>query len=436
MICDMQTSHSLPVAVIGAGPIGLAAAAHLLERGETPIVFEMSESVAGNVRSWRHVRVFSRWADNIDLASKRLLVAEGWTPPPDEGLPTGNDLLTLYLEPLANTPVMSPHIYLGTRVVGIGRKNVDKMKEEGRDASPFIIRTVDRSGTERGYEARAVIDASGTWANPNPIGAGGLTAMGEEAAADRIFYGVPDVLGTEVERYRNRTVMVVGSGHSAFQVLLDLAKLREADPRAKIYWALRRRPAATTFGGGDLDELPARGALGQKLRSLVVEGGLTVLAPLLIERVTRDDDMLTVSGVDDGGVSMGATVDEIVAVTGSRPDFGFLREVRLDIDPAVEAVASIAPLIDPNVHSCGTVPPHGEAALRQPEKDFYIVGHKSYGRAPTFLMMTGYEQVRSVVAALSGDIEAARRVDLVLPDTGIELLGDDAVYGLEAALPQ
>jgi hypothetical protein len=260
--------------------------------------------------------------------------------------------------------------------------------------------------------------------------------MGEEAAADRIFYGVPDVLGTEVERYRNRTVMVVGSGHSAFQVLLDLAKLREADPRAKIYWALRRRPAATTFGGGDLDELPARGALGQKLRSLVVGGGLTVLAPFLIERVTRDDDMLTVNGVDDEGVSTGVFVDEIVAVTGSRPDFGFLREVRLNIDPAVEAVAGIAPLIDPNVHSCGTVPPHGEAALRQPEKDFYIVGHKSYGRAPTFLMMTGYEQVRSVVASLAGDTEAARRVDLVLPDTGIELLGDDAVYGLEAALPQ
>jgi hypothetical protein len=71
------------------------------------------------------------------------------------------------------------------------------------------------------------------------------------------------------------------------------------------------------------------------------------------------------------------------------------------------------------VHSCGSVPPHGEAELRHPEAGFYVVGMKSYGRAPTFLMLTGYEQVRSVVAAIAGDMEAARNVELVLPATGV-----------------
>jgi hypothetical protein len=108
-----------------------------------------------------------------------------------------------------------------------------------------------------------------------------------------------------------------------------------------------------------------------------------------------------------------------------------LRELRLELDPIVESPATLAPLIDPNVHSCGSVPPHGAAELRQPEKDFYIVGMKSYGRAPTFLMLTGYEQVRSVACALTGDWEGARDVQLVLPETGVcsSDVGDLAAAG-------
>ena len=119
------------------------------------------------------------------------------------------------------------------------------------------------------------------------------------------------------------------------------------------------------------------------------------------------------------GGQQGYYADELIVCTGARPDLAMLRELRLDLDPAVEATRSLAPLIDPNLHSCGTVRPHGEAELRQPEKDFYIIGMKSYGRAPTFLMATGYEQARSVVAALCGDWEAARAVRLNLPETGV-----------------
>ena len=112
-------------------------------------------------------------------------------------------------------------------------------------------------------------------------------------------------------------------------------------------------------------------------------------------------------------------MDEIIGATGFRPDLDLLSEVRLALDPAVDAPAALAPLIDPNLHSCGSVPPHGAEELKHPDADLYIVGMKSYGRAPTFLMLTGYEQVRSVAAAIAGDWEAARDVQLVLPETGV-----------------
>jgi hypothetical protein len=111
--------------------------------------------------------------------------------------------------------------------------------------------------------------------------------------------------------------------------------------------------------------------------------------------------------------------DELIVATGFRPDLSFLREVRTALDPALECPLALAPLIDPNVHSCGTVRPHGARELAQPETGFYFAGMKSYGRAPTFLMMTGYEQVRSIIADIAGDNEAAERVELVLPETGV-----------------
>ena len=224
--------------------------------------------------------------------------------------------------------------------------------------------------------------------------------------------------------------MVVGGGHSAFQALLDLGRLRALHPATSVHWVLRNPLKASTFGGGNSDELPARGRLGQRLVRMIRDGGLTVLAPFRIEKIEQVGGVLLVKGNAEKDDTPTVEVDEIIAVTGSRPDLEILREVRIQIDPAIEGVSAIAPLIDPNFHSCGSVPPHGEAELQHPEKDFYIVGNKSYGRTPTFLMMTGYEQVRSVVAALTGDIDAARRVELVLPDTGVDLSNDDAVYEL------
>lgn len=413
-----MTDQTLPVAVIGAGPVGLAAAAHLLERGETPIMFEAGEQVGANIRQWQHVRVFSPWQYTVDQATVRFLEAAGWQMPPAQELPTGRELIERYMLPFAELPAVRDHIQLNARVVAVSRRNIDKMKDAGREDAPFVVHVVYGNGDEALIEARAVIDASGTWHKPNPLGSGGLLAVGEQRHAEHIFYGIPDVLNTHRARYAGKRVLVVGSGHSAINALLDLAKLSDDYPETNIIWAIRGSNLQRVYGGGEDDALPARGRLGTRIRAYVESGTIQIVSPFRVREIRSADNRLEILGETPKGLDS-LVVDEVIAATGARPDVEMLRELRIDLDPSLESTRQLAPLIDPNVHSCGTVRPHGEAELRQPEKDFYIVGMKSYGRAPTFLLATGYEQVRSVAAALVGDWEAARDVQLNLPETGV-----------------
>ena len=403
------------VAVIGAGPIGLAAAAHLVAKGEAPVVLEAGESVGAQVLAWAHVQVFSPWRYNVDPVAGALLRAAGWKEPDPDVLPTGGEIVADYLNPLAALPQIAPHLRLGTRVVAVARAGYDKMKTTGREAAPFELRVRSAAGEETIF-AQAVIDASGTYGVPNPLGANGLAAIGEPQCRGRIFYGIPDVLGIQRSRYAARTTLVVGSGHSAFNTLLDLAELANLAPGTTITWAVRRSEVGQMYGGGEADVLPARGSLGARLRELVDSGRMRLVTGFRTAELR--DDATGVTVLDASGAALGP-FDEIVAATGFRPDLAMLAELRLDVDPVVESPRALASLIDPNVHSCGTVPPHGAEELRHPEPGFYVVGTKSYGRAPTFLMLTGYEQVRSVVAELTGDHDAARRVELTLPATGV-----------------
>jgi SAM-dependent methyltransferase/thioredoxin reductase len=411
----MPEPQTLPVVVIGAGPIGLAAAAHLASRGERFLVLEAGAAVGAAVRAWGHVQVFSPWQYNVDPVARKMLADAGWTEPEPDRLPTGREIAEQYLAPLAALPSLAPYLRLDARVVAVSRAGVDKLVTAGREQAPFELRVRTGGGAEETLLARAVIDASGTWSSPNPLGANGLPALGEAAARSQIAYGLPDVLGADRARYAGRRVLVVGSGHSAFNVLLDLVTLAAQAPTT-ITWAVRRNEVGQMYGGGAADALPARGALGIRLRDAVQSGRVRLVTGFPVGRVTRAADGVTVTALD--GRALGP-FDEIVSATGFRPDVAMLGELRLHLDATVESPAALATLIDPNVHSCGTVPPHGAEELRHPEPDFYVVGMKSYGRAPTFLMLTGYEQVRSVVAALTGDQEAARRVELTLPATGV-----------------
>lgn len=411
---SVSSSRSLPVVIIGAGPVGLAAALHVRARGFTPLVLEAGAAVGEGMRTWAHVRMFSPWEYNIDRLAGELLASHGWRAPLPTHFPTGGEVVREYLEPLAATPELAPHIRLQARVFAVSRRRHDRMRDGQRGAAPFVVRYLEQ-GAEREVEARAVIDASGTVTIPNPVGAAGIPALGERAARDHVFYGIADVRWTARARYAGKRVLVVGSGHSAFNVLADLAHLAREAPATRIHWAVRRPSLRRVLGGGENDQLKERGRLGMRIAALVDEGVLTVHTDTFIDRIER-----TAEGwvAHSGGDALPA-VDEIVAATGFRPDLSMLGEVRLALDPGTQSPAALAPLIDPNLHSCGTVRPHGAVELKHPDADFYIVGMKSYGRAPTFLLLTGYEQVRSVAAAIAGDWDAARRVELVLPETGV-----------------
>ncbi|MEV4160797.1 FAD-dependent oxidoreductase [Nonomuraea dietziae] len=406
-IATSGATGALPVVVIGAGPVGLAAAAHLAERGQDFLVLEAGEQVAASVARWGHVRVFSPWKFNIDAAARRLLKADGWSEPDPEWLPTGAELITDYLAPLAK--LFGDKVRLHTKVTAISRLGYDRVRTNGREDVPFLIRL--DSGEE--LRARAIIDASGTYVTPNVLGASGLPAHGENSV--EVDHALPDVLGVDRERYEGRHTLVVGAGHSAATTLLALAQL----DNTPITWAIRAGGAGRTYGGGAADALPARGALGTRLRAHVESGRIRLLTGFFTHSVTRSGDQVTVVSRDPSGVEQSVTVDRIVAATGYRPDHSIAAELRLDLDPILGSTRQLAPLIDPNQHSCGTVPAHGVDELSHPEQGYYAVGVKSYGRAPTFLMATGYEQVRSVVAAVAGDWEAARDVQLDLPETGV-----------------
>lgn len=383
------------VAILGAGPVGLAAATHVLDRGMHPLILEQGDGVGHALRQWAHVPMFSNWRYNLDAAAVRRLTQAGWQAPDLEAHPTGGDLLARYVQPLGDT--LAPWLRLGQRVVAVSRQGMDKVKDAGRASAGFVIETAGGHY----HHADAVIDTTGTWFQPNPGGAG--RPVPGEAGHAHITYGMPDVAA-----FQGKRVAVLGGGHSAIGTLIALAGLPGTVP----VWLLRATTITRALGGGEADQLAARGALGSDMARLVASGRIRLESGFHLAAIEAP----LVAVAQDG---RRIEVDELVIATGFRPDLSMLRELRVALDPALECPPVLAPLIDPNLHSCGTVRPHGAAELAHPEPGFYIAGMKSYGRAPTFLLATGHEQVRSIVAELAGDHAAAARVELVLPETGV-----------------
>ncbi len=423
----MDQKRNLPVAVIGAGPVGLAAAAQLLKRGFEPLVFERGREAGANVREWAHVRLFTPWRSLIDRKAGALLTARGWQAPDPADLPTGETFLRAYLEPLARLPEIADRLQLNARVTAVARFNRDKLKTKDRAAAPFVLRVADGDGGERNVLAAAVIDASGTWSTPNPLGSDGLPALGERENAARIAYGIPDVLGARRARFAGKRCLIVGAGYSAANVALDLVKLKKQAPETEVIWAVRGDSLAQLVrdhGEGP----PSRVALGRAVLAAQEADQIELVTGFRVAELRKHGEGLTVANGAPEGVPAIEGVDQVICATGQRPDLALLRELRTAMDPGLECVAGLSQLIDPAVHSCYSAPPHGWRELRHPdEPGFYVVGMKSYGRTPTFLTITGYQQVSSIVLAMSGDLEAAGRITL---DTSIAMADADKVEAL------
>ena len=122
-----------PVVIIGAGPVGLAAAAHAVERGMDVVVLEAGPDAGAAIGQWAHVRLFSPWRYLVDPTMRAALEATGWTMPDEDALPTGGELVARLLEPLAALPQLAPHLRRGHRVLAVTRRGYDKVKSAGRD---------------------------------------------------------------------------------------------------------------------------------------------------------------------------------------------------------------------------------------------------------------------------------------------------------------
>jgi thioredoxin reductase len=414
---------TLPVAIIGAGPIGLAAAAQLHERGIEFVVYEAGQSIASSMAAWGHTRLFSPWQHLVDPAARRLLLEDGWVEPDEAVLPTGSELIAQYLAPLAAVEAIASRIRTGSQVLAVSRQGMDRTRTPDRGSRAFVLRIAGADANVTDVQAAAVIDASGTYLNPNSLGSNGLDPLGFGGVADLVSHALPDVLGAERLRFAGRHTAVVGAGHSAANTLINLAQLAREEPGTTVTWIIRSQAALRVLGSDD-DELQARASIGATVRALVESGAIHQVDGFEIVGLDRAGEGVDIVGNRRGGLEH-VRADLIVNATGFRPNLDMLREIRLSLDEIVEAPSALAPLIDPNLHSCGTVPPHGVAELTQPERDFFIVGMKSYGRAPTFLLATGYEQVRSIADELAGNRDAARQVRLVLPATGVCSAGGD-----------
>jgi len=407
--------NSKDVIVIGAGPIGLAAAAQLVAKGLNPVVLEQGASAGEAMLAWGHVRVFTPWSYMIDHTVAAMLGDSGWQSPDLDLLPTGREIVEQYLLPAAAMPSLVDKIKYHSTVIAIAKENHSKQTTNTRDDARYVVHYRDLHGEVQVIIADAVIDASGTWSSPNPIGLDGLAVPGERENQAMISYGMPDLLGAQRLDYADKKTLVIGGGHSSMNIALSLIELQQQSAQTKIFWGLRTNNIDKLLGGGINDQVPARKKLGIGAKKAMASGALTLLSEMKVQRIEQSAHGLNVTLISEG-VAQVINVDRIIVATGFRPNLEMLRELRLDIDSVVEAPVHLAPLIDPNLHSCGSVRAHGVEELAHKDKNFFIAGMKSYGRAPTFLMLTGYEQVRSIVAELAGDHQGARQVELFMPD--------------------
>jgi glycine/D-amino acid oxidase-like deaminating enzyme len=239
----MAVDTPAKIAILGAGPMGLETALYARFLGYDVEVFDRGE-VAENVRRWGHVRMFTPFSMNSSSLALAALDAQDdqYRQPDGDAILSGSEWRERYLIPLAQTDLIADHLRLKTSVVAVSRADLhkpEKIGSEERAESAFRILLRQRDGAEWETEADIVIDTSGTFGNANWLGRGGAPALGERLVRDRIDYEIPDVLGTDRQRFENRNILVVGHGHSAATTILALTALAESAPATRVIWATR-----------------------------------------------------------------------------------------------------------------------------------------------------------------------------------------------------
>ena len=404
--------RSMHIAIVGAGPIGLEAAAAAHATGHTVTVLERGE-IAEHVRQWGHVRLFTRFGMNAGPAGRALLAAAGVGLPADDELLTGAEWRSRYLVPLAEALGERVTLETGAVVHHVSRQRLLKNDAVGRPAeraADGFRLLYDRHHAEHVLAADAVLDCSGTWATPNWLGPGGTPARGERAVRAAICLHPPDVLGADFDRYAGRHTLLIGDGDSAATTVLSLLDVAERVAGTRVTWATR------SAGDGPLtviehDPLPERHAVALRANAAAREGKATWVPGTQVVEIAKDAAGFAVRLEGPAGPQE-IRADEVVATIGYEPDDSLYRELQVHECYASRAPMKLAAALlaaaGEGKTDCLDLGGFGPDVLVNPEPRFFILGAKSYGKTSAFLLQTGYEQVRDVMGLLGG--QAARRL--------------------------
>ena len=385
------------IAILGAGPIGLEAALAAAQRGDDFTVYESAPTVGGHVRRWGHVRTFTPWAMNVSPRMRSHLPAA----PGDDTLPSGTQLADELLEPIAALPQLAGRIRLQTRVLAVGREGLLKHEAIGdprRASRPFRLLVARPDDSEAIVHADVVIDATGTYGNPNRLGDGGIDAVNERAFEDRIERFLP-ALTEQARDWAGRTILLTGSGHSAQTAVRQLAAFARDAPGTRIVWAVRKpRP---DWGAVEADPLPERASLNAAAAELAAGASDAVrLRPgCVTEALHARGDRIVVTLRN--GAPEEVEVDRILALNGGVGDGALYRQLQVHECYATSGPMNLAAaLLGESGSDCLAVSAHGPETLRNPEPGFFILGAKSYGRNSQFLLQIGWQQVDDVFGSL------------------------------------
>jgi thioredoxin reductase len=402
----MASTARNTLAIIGAGPVGLEAAAAALDHGFDVHVFERGE-VGAHPLAWGHVRMFTPWRMNLGPRSRGHLEAAGWVAPDPEAFPTGLELAERYLQPLARLPEFASRVHTHAQVVHASRRGLlkgDAIDGPERREHPFRLLVRDAGGRENFLHAFALIDASGVYGQPNWAGDGGIPARGELYLKPQLAYHLEDVLGLARTRYAGKRTLVIGAGASAATTATGLATLATESLGTSVVWATRGSAAGLYPENAD-DPLPERRALHAAARALVhgadvaiAHVGGAVVEGFEFNSATHRYRVALLVGEQPRVEE----VDLVIVNAGFGPDHSITRELQVHECYATGAPMKLATaLLGAAAADCLTTPAFGVDALANPEPDFFILGHKSYGRGPHFLLETGYRQADDVLSHLA-----------------------------------
>jgi hypothetical protein len=396
----------LHVAIIGAGPVGLEAAVLLRTHGFPVRIYEQGR-VGEHLRRWGHVRMFSPWGLNVSPWGREQFASTAV--PEDDALLTGDEFRQCYLEPLARCPLLADAICEDAAVLSIGRHSVCKQDEIGQaNRRSGGFRLLIRNATGESIEsADVVLDCSGTYGQHRWLGAGGIPCPGEMSVLSREHYTLPDIVGRDRDRFVRRTTLIAGAGYSAATAVAALAELAHDEPRTRGIWITRHGqsqplPAITN------DPLVERAALTATVNRLATidQSCITWRPGFAVQGISRHLNtrsfLVAISPVHDpSAVTVCEGVDEILSLVGYRPDHSLYEELQVHQCYATQGPIKLAAsLLGETSKDCLAQQGQGIDTLRNPELGFYILGAKSYGRDPRFLLKVGIEQVATIVAEL------------------------------------